>query len=148
MQLLLENLYKAYFEARKNKRHTKEQLLFEINYEERLHELYESITSRTYEVSPCKAFVIEKPVYREIFAPQFADRVVHHLIAMYLLPAMERGIIEDTYSCRKGKGTLYGINRGPNILPESDNCQQLYWSVLFYPNIRLSGWKVQPEKGF
>lgn len=33
MQIILENLYKAYFEARKNKRNTIEQLKFEVNYE-------------------------------------------------------------------------------------------------------------------
>lgn len=33
MQIILENLYKAYFEARKNKRNTIEQLKFEVNFE-------------------------------------------------------------------------------------------------------------------
>ena len=69
MQVILENLYKAYFEARKNKRFTKEQLKFEQNYEHQLQLLYEQIIAKTYKVAPCKAFVIEKPVYREVFAP-------------------------------------------------------------------------------
>ena len=111
MQIILENLYKAYFEARKNKRFTKEQLKFEANYEHYLHELYEQIISKTYKVKPCKAFVIEKPVYREVFAPQFIDRVVHHFIVLYINPQVEQVLIEDCYSCRKNKGTLYGIER-------------------------------------
>ena len=111
MQVILENLYKAYFEARKNKRNTAEQLKFEANYEHYLHELYEQIISKTYKVKPCKAFVIEKPVYREVFAPQFIDRVVHHFIVLYINPQVEQVLIEDCYSCRKNKGTLYGIER-------------------------------------
>lgn len=111
MQVILENLYVAYFEARKNKRNTAEQLKFEANYEHYLHELYEQIISKTYKVKPCKAFVIEKPVYREVFAPQFIDRVVHHFIVLYINPQVEQVLIEDCYSCRKNKGTLYGIER-------------------------------------
>ena len=111
MQIILENLYKAYFEARKNKRNTAEQLKFEANYEHYLHELYEQIISKTYKVKPCKAFVIEKPVYREVFAPQFIDIVVHHFIVLYINPQVEQVLIEDCYSCRKNKGTLYGIER-------------------------------------
>ena len=111
MQVILENLYAAYFEARKNKRNTAEQLKFEANYEHYLHELYEQIISKTYKVKPCKAFVIEKPVYREVFAPQFIDRVVHHFIVLYINPQVEQVLIEDCYSCRKNKGTLYGIER-------------------------------------
>ncbi len=111
MQVILENLYAAYFEARKNKRNTAEQLKFEANYEHYLHELYEQIISKTYKVKPCKAFVIEKPVYREVFAPQFIDRVVHHFIVLYINPQVEQVLIEDCYGCRKNKGTLYGIER-------------------------------------
>jgi RNA-directed DNA polymerase len=111
MQIILENLYKAYFEARKNKRNRIEQLKFEVNYERYLQELYEQILTRSYKVQPCKAFVIEKPVYREVFAPQFIDRVIHHCIALYINPQVEQVLIEDCYSCRKGKGTLYGIER-------------------------------------
>ena len=111
MQVILENLYTAYFEARKNKRNTVEQLKFEANYEHYLHELYQQIISKTYKVKPCKAFVIEKPVYREVFAPQFIDRVVHHFIVLYINPQVEQVLIEDCYSCRKNKGTLYGIER-------------------------------------
>jgi len=111
MQVILENLYRAYFEARKNKRNTAEQLKFETCYESNLLELYQQIISRTYKVKPCKAFVIEKPVYREVFAPQFVDRVVHHFIVLYINIQVEKVLMNDCYSCRKGKGTLYGIQR-------------------------------------
>ena len=111
MQIILENLYKAYFEARKNKRFTKEQQKFEQNYEHQLQVLYEQIIAKTYKVAPCKAFVIEKPVYREVFAPQFIDRVVHHFVVQYITQEVEKLLIQDCYSCRTGKGTLYGIER-------------------------------------
>ena len=111
MQVILENLYKAYFDARKNKRFTAEQLKFEVAYETHLNDLYQAIITKTYKVQPCKAFVIEKPVYREVFAPQFIDRVVHHFVVNYINSEVEKHLIQDCYSCRKGKGTLYGIER-------------------------------------
>jgi RNA-directed DNA polymerase len=84
MQIILENLYKAYFDARKNKRYIKEQLKFEINYESNIHTVYGQIITKNYKVKLCKAFVIEKLVDREVFAPQFVDRVAHHFIVRYI----------------------------------------------------------------
>lgn len=37
--------------------------------------------------------------------------MVHHLIAHKILPLLEARFINDSYSTREGKGTLYGINR-------------------------------------
>lgn len=48
---------------------------------------------------------------REIFAGDFRDRVVHHLIFNYLNPLCERMFVNDSYACRIGKGTSYGIRR-------------------------------------
>ena len=56
-------------------------------------------------------FVVEKPVKREIFAADFRDRVVHHLIAKRIYPLLEQQFILDSYSTQKGKGTLMGIKR-------------------------------------
>jgi RNA-directed DNA polymerase len=36
---------------------------------------------------------------------------VHHFIVLYINPQVEQVLIEDCYSCRKNKGTLYGIER-------------------------------------
>jgi len=37
--------------------------------------------------------------------------VIHHLISRKILPLLEARFIDDSYSTREGKGTLYGINR-------------------------------------
>lgn len=36
---------------------------------------------------------------------------MHHLLFNYIAPMLERTFIADSYSCRKGMGTLYGIRR-------------------------------------
>ncbi len=105
------DLFNAYFSARKNKRNTYNQLKFEYSYESNLLALNDEIINKKYKQLPEIAFIVNKPVKREIFAADFRDRVVHHLLFGYLNPIMEKYFINDCYSCRKGKGTSYGINR-------------------------------------
>lgn len=109
--LLTLRLFDAYYKARKNKRNTRNQLKFELDYEHNLFQLAAEIRERRYKPRPCIAFITNKPVKREIFAANFRDRVVHHLLYGCINPIIDRKLIHDTYSCRVGKGTLYGINR-------------------------------------
>lgn len=108
---LLYQLHLSYLQARKNKRNTHNQLRFEMYQEERLMQLAKDIYGRKYTPKPCIAFIINKPVMREIFAADFSDRIVHHLLYRCFYSIIDRKLINDTYSCRVGKGTLYGINR-------------------------------------
>lgn len=108
---LLDDLFLAYYEARRNKRNTTSQLDFEMDLEHNLIVLYEELLAHTYKPGPMVCFITQHPVRREIFASQFRDRVVHHLLFRYIAPIFERQFIYDSYSCRKGKGTLFGINR-------------------------------------
>lgn len=102
---LLRDIFIAYEDAKKNKSNTQSALKFSLNYESNLLALYEDIISRTYEISPSTCFIIKKPVMREIFAGDFRDRIVHHLIFNYLSPSCERIFSNDSYACRTGKGT-------------------------------------------
>jgi len=108
---LLYQLHLSYLQARKNKRNTHNQLRFEMYQEEGLMQLAKAIHERKYTPKSCVAFIIHKPVMREIFAADFTDRIVHHLLYRCIYPIIDRKLINDTYSCRAGKGTLYGINR-------------------------------------
>lgn len=86
-------------------------LEFDADYESKLIKLWEEINKGDYKVSPLSVFIVEKPVKREIFAASFKDRIVHHLIVMKLENILEKEFIYDSYSCRKGKGTHFGIDR-------------------------------------
>ena len=108
---LLYDLFRAYYGARRNKRSTINALKFEMYYEKNLFELYEEIKNGKYKISRSICFMSFNPVQREISAGDFRDRVVHHLIYNYISPFFERLFINDSYSCRIGKGTSYGIKR-------------------------------------
>ena len=51
------------------------------------------------------------PKPREVFAADFRDRVVHHLLVAWQEPTYERTFIHDSYACRRGKGTLAASDR-------------------------------------
>lgn len=108
---LLYDLFQAYYDARRNKRRTINALAFEIDYERKLFELYEEIKSEKYKINPSICFISFKPVQREIFAADFRDRIIHHLIYNYISPFFEQLFINDSYSCRIGRGTSYGVKR-------------------------------------
>jgi RNA-directed DNA polymerase len=113
---LLYQLHLSYLQARKNKRNTHNQLAFELNQETNLYALAKAIYKQKYTPKPCIAFIIQKPVMREIFAADFTDRVIHHFIYRCIYPIIDSKLIHDTYSCRVGKGTLFGINRAKGFM--------------------------------
>ena len=106
-----ENIYRAYRRCRKNKRRTVNAMRFEQNMEENFVALHEELTTGTYRPGRSMAFLVEKPKRREIFAADFRDRVVHHILVSHLEPEWERRFIHDSYACRKEKGTHKGVER-------------------------------------
>lgn len=123
-QLLLD-LYQAYKDARRHKRNRLYQQRFEKNLELNLKELADELWTRTYRPRPSTCFIIEDPKKREVFAAAFRDRIVHHLYYNYVHEMLERTFIHDNYSCIKGRGTHFGINRLERyIRRESQNYQE------------------------
>lgn len=118
----LEEVFEAYFTCRRKKRGTYNALAFEADYERKCIDLWRDINGGTYHPSRSVAFIVFKPVQREVFAADFRDRVVHHLIARKIEPLLEAQFIDDSYSTRREKGTLYGIRRLEGFVREcSDN---------------------------
>jgi RNA-directed DNA polymerase len=118
---LLEDLFTAYYECRKNKRNTANALAFELNLEDNLLCLFHDIRSGRYRPGRSVAFIVNRPVKREIFAAGFRDRVVHHYIIGKLNPLFEKLFCTDSYACRKGKGTHYGIRRMEEHIRQASN---------------------------
>ncbi len=110
MDQLMTDLFRAYYDARKNKRNTVNQLKFELKLEENLFALHHELSTRTYTILPSIAFIVFRPVQREIFAADFRDRVIHHLVVNYLDPIYEPRLLANSCSCRKGKGTTFGVD--------------------------------------
>ena len=104
-----DELYKAYQDCRKHKWKTKNAANFQMNLSSNLNYLYYELNTGKYKIGKSIAFIVDKPVKREVFAADFRDRIVHHLVINRLMETFEQVMINNSFSCRKGKGTLYGI---------------------------------------
>ena len=122
---LEDTLFECYMMARRGKRKTVDEHKFEVFLEENLKQLADDIIHRRWKPSRSKAFVTHTPVDREIFAAQFNDRIVHHLLYAIVAPWWDRRFIYDSYSCRVGKGTDFGAERMQEFMRKaSHNCKR------------------------
>lgn len=134
---ILIDLFQAYFDARKNKRNTLNALAYEKNYETNIFSLRDEILERRYQPDPSICFIVDKPVKREIFAASFRDRIVHHFIYNYISPLFEKTFINDSYSCRSGKGTHYGIHRIDRFIR---SCSENYQKDCYVLKLDIKGY--------
>lgn len=106
-----ENLYRLYLKCRRNKRNTANALAFEVHQEVNLLDLKAALEAHDYTPSRSVCFVTRRPKLREIFAADFRDRVVHHVLVDFLEAIWEPIFIHDSYACRTGKGVHAGVRR-------------------------------------
>lgn len=76
----LANLHRQYLRCRRHKRTTHNALRFDAHLEEHLVQLHEELEGRTYQPGRSVCFILRQPKFREIFAADFRDRVVHHVL--------------------------------------------------------------------
>lgn len=107
----LDNLHLAYRKARRAKRYRPEVAAFSHDLATNLQRLHEELLAGHWHPGRPRTFWIRDPKRRLISAPPFADRVVHHAIMNVVEPVIDRGLIPDTYACRKGRGTHAALLR-------------------------------------
>jgi RNA-directed DNA polymerase len=105
------NLWRQYRACRRNKRNTANQLRFEIDAEAQLLRLQRELLEHAYCPGPSICFVTDGPKPREVFAADFRDRIVHHVLVSQLEAVFEPRFIHDSYACRTGKGVLAASDR-------------------------------------
>lgn len=101
----MAELYAAYLDCRKRKRTTESCATFEIDEAILLDDLHQALNAGTYEIGKSNAFCVTRPRVREIFAADFCDRIIHHLLMIKTGTLFEDYFIPYTFNCRKGKGT-------------------------------------------
>jgi RNA-directed DNA polymerase len=109
--LSFDNLLLASRKARKGKRFKESCARFELNLEKELLRVQQELEDMTYRHGGYRDFIVFDPKQRLISAAPYRDRVVHHALCNVIEPVFERSFIDDTYACRKGKGTYAAVNR-------------------------------------
>lgn len=143
LKLLRIDLYTAYYDCRRHKRGTCNALQFELNLEQEVERLYNEIVLGNCNIGRSTAFIVYEPVQREIFAANFRDRVVHHYLINKLEPIFERVFIYDSYSCRKGKGTHFGIKRVSKFIR---SCSQNYTKDCYILKVDIQSFFMNIDK--
>jgi len=106
-----ENIYKAYNDCIKHKKNTANALKFELNREKNIFLLLSDLKERKYKISRHICFVVTEPTAREIFAADFRDRIVHHILYNETKDLFERKFVQESYANRDGKGTHRAVNK-------------------------------------
>jgi retron-type reverse transcriptase len=137
----LSELWRHYRVCRRNKRNTRSALNFEFALEGNLLALQAELRGRSYRPGTPICFLTEGPKPREVFAADFRDRIVHHLLVSHQERVFEPGFIHDSYACRRGKGTLAASTRAMQFLRQAtENGQCGAWVMKldvasFFPSV-------------
>jgi RNA-directed DNA polymerase len=105
------DLVQAYYDCRRSKRNSASALAFEANLERNLTQLNDDLLAGTYRPGRSICFVVTRPKAREVWAADFRDRIVHHLLYNHVAPRFYASFIADSCACIPGRGTLYAAER-------------------------------------
>ena len=106
-----ENLLRAAVKARRGKRFRPSVASFEYGLEAELWKLHDELVAGSYRPGAYRSFRIFEPKERLISAAPYRDRVVHHALTSILDRIYDPTFIEDSYACRRGKGTHAAVAR-------------------------------------
>lgn len=105
------DLVQAYYDCRRSKRNSTSALAFEARLERNLSQLHSDLIAGTYRPGRSICFVVTRPKPREVWAADFRDRIVHHLLYNRIGGSIEATFIADSCACIPGRGTLYAAKR-------------------------------------
>lgn len=107
----VEELLQAWHDCRKRKSGTASAIKFGAHLARNIMKLHEELHAGTYRPGRSLCFVVLKPKPREVWAADFRDRVVHHLLYNRIAERFVRAFSPDSCACLPGRGTLYGARR-------------------------------------
>lgn len=107
----LSTLARAFWEASRGKTARPDVERFAANLDAEVGRLSEDILSGRVPEGKWTTFRVYDPKPRRILAPCFRDRVLHHAIMIHMGPVLDRALVDDTFACRTGKGTLAAVLR-------------------------------------
>jgi RNA-directed DNA polymerase len=105
------DLVQAWKDCRANKRNTASALAFEDRLERNLLDLHAELCSGQYRPGRSICFVITRPKPREVWAAEFRDRIVHHLLYNRIASRFHARFVANSCACIPGRGTLYAAER-------------------------------------
>lgn len=131
-------MYEADKRASKGKSRQFGVIRHNLNKDENILKLHESLKNKTYKTSEYYVFRVYEPKEREISRlPYYPNRIVHHAIMRYLEPIITKCLISQTYSCIKSRGIHKCLRDLNEALKDGENttyCLKLDIKR-FYPSV-------------
>lgn len=106
-----EKLLEAHRNARRCKRYRAEVMSFTAHLEDNLLIIQKGLIDGTYELGPYRKLWVYIPKKRLVMALPYMDRIVQWSLYQYLNPIYDKTFIEDSYACRKNKGSHKAADR-------------------------------------
>lgn len=107
----MDNLEAAWRRVRLGKRYDKEILHFGYDPLGNIIRLHNELIWKTYRIGKYREFIIKDPKERLIQYLPLRDRIVQQALHQVIDPIFDKGFIDDSYACRKGKGTHSAMRR-------------------------------------
>ncbi|MBS3080450.1 group II intron reverse transcriptase domain-containing protein [Candidatus Pacearchaeota archaeon] len=107
----LKNLISAWEKAKKGKTKKQDIKKFNENLAYNINILHDELKSETYYPKSLTTFILRDPKTRNISKSNIKDRIVHHALVGIIEPIFESVFIHDSCANRKGKGTLFALQR-------------------------------------
>jgi len=117
----------------KNSTQKKSSLIFLADI---LKNLNNQLLDNNYQAKRFSCFVVSDPKIREIFAPAYTDRIIHHLLVDNINKNIDKNFIFDSFVNRKEKGIHKACKRLQKFLRKDKTSFYLQTDIkTFFPSI-------------
>ena len=127
-KLTFQKLLEAHYRAKKQKTVKKEIILFELNLENNIMNILNSIKNGTFKVGKYYSFKVFEPKERIIQSLPYRDRVVHQwYVEEFIKPHILPKFIDGSFACLPKKGTHKSIDYIQNLMKKYKRNNGSFW---------------------
>lgn len=106
--ITFRSIFSTWKLVRKTCKNRKAIFKFEINQNTNVYNIYNILKENRYKPLPFRLFLIHEPKARLVMSQSVYDKIVNHFVTnFYLLPFLEKKLINQNVATRKGKGSDY-----------------------------------------
>lgn len=106
-----ENIYAMWLIIKKTCKNKKAIFYFSLNLNTNIYYIYSMLKSRLYKPGLYNTFLIFEPKPRLVMSQSITDKIVNHFVAnYYLIPLLEKKLVDCNVATRKEKGSSYAMS--------------------------------------
>lgn len=106
--LTYDNLLLIYRQVKRTCKNRRKVRKYDLNLYANIYTLLKHLLDNTYKPMPYNIFVITDPKLRIVMSQEISDKIVNHFVTRYyLIPLLEKKLIDQNVATRIDKGTKY-----------------------------------------